>query len=145
MQDDFKDGSGRSAAVLIVEDDGELGKVLGVRLRREGYECEVVHSSAQAISAWQQRSYDLVISDVNMPNGDGVALAEVLQRSEAVPIVFITGFRDDFDRRLRSVSNATILEKPFDTAVLFRLIDRLLDGKAKGDDGIRHRASVGID
>lgn len=143
MHDDFITGSGRSAAVLIVEDDGDLANVVCARLRREGHDCVVVHSGAQALAEWQKRSFDLVVSDINMPNGDGIALAESLQRSEAVPIIFITGFKGDYERRLKSVENLTVLEKPFEMKILLNLIDAALDGKVKGDDGLRARASVG--
>ena len=145
MHDDFITGSGRSAAVLIVEDDGDLANVVCARLRRAGHDCVVVHSGAQALAEWQKRSFDLVVSDINMPNGDGIALAESVQRSEAVPLIFITGFKDDYDRRLKGVENVTVLEKPFDIKLLLRLIDAVLDGKAKGDDGRRTPTGVGID
>jgi CheY-like chemotaxis protein len=129
MHDDFITGSGRGAAVLIVEDDGDLAQVL----------------CAQALAEWQKRSFDLVVSDINMPNGDGITLAESLQRSEAVPLIFITGFKEDYERRLKEVENVTVLEKPFDIKMLLRLIDAVLDGKAKGDDGRRTPTGVGID
>lgn len=145
MHDDFIEAGGRRSAVLIVEDDGDLAQVLCARLQREGHECVVAHTGAQALAEWQQRSFDLVVSDINLPNGDGIALAEVLQRSEAVPIIFITGFKNGYEERLKAVRNVTVLEKPFDIKVLLKMIDSMLDGKATGDDGIRQRASVGID
>ncbi len=145
MHDDFITGSGRGAAVLIVEDDGDLAQVLCTRLQREGHDCMVVHSGAQALAEWQKRSFDLVVSDINMPNGDGIALAESLQRSEAVPIIFITGFKNGYEERLKAVRNVTVLEKPFDIKVLLKMIDSMLDGKATGDDGRRIPTGVGID
>lgn len=145
MHDDFITGSGRGAAVLIVEDDGDLAQVLCARLQREGHHCMVVHSGAQALAEWQKRSFDLVVSDINMPNGDGIALAESLQRSEAVPIIFITGFKNGYEERLKAVRNVTVLEKPFDIKVLLKMIDSMLDGKATGDDGRRIPTGVGID
>lgn len=145
MQDDFIEAGGRRSAVLIVEDDGDLAKVLCTRLRRAGHDCVVAHTGAQAVAEWQKRSFDLVVSDINLPNGDGIALAEVLQRSEAVPIIFITGFKDGYERRLKAVRNVTVLEKPFEMKLLLNLIDAALVGVTKGDDGIRQRASVGID
>jgi DNA-binding response OmpR family regulator len=72
-----------------------------------------------------------------MPSGDGIALADALQRDEAVPIIFITGFREDFKRRLRRVNNVSLLEKPFDPSVLIDLIEATLVRRATGDDGVR--------
>ena len=132
-----------NAAILIVDNDPELAKVLAFRLSNAGHLCVTANSAAQALAAWQERSFDLVISDLNMPNGDGIDLAESLRRSEAVPIIFITGFKDDYERQLKSVENLTVLEKPFEMKILLNLIDAALDGKVKGDDGLRARASVG--
>lgn len=127
----------KGASVLIVDDDSELTNVLAAYLRRAGHTCVKVHTGAQALAEWQKRSFDLVISDINMPNGDGIDLAESLRRSEAVPIIFITGFKDDFARRLSSTENVTVLEKPFDMRLLLNIIDGVLTGVAIGDDGVR--------
>ena len=83
------------AAILIVDNDPELAKVLALRLSHAGHFCVTANSAAQALSEWQQRSFDIVVSDLNMPGGDGIALAEALQRSEIVPIIFITGYSPD--------------------------------------------------
>jgi len=107
--------------VLIVDNDPDLRRVISLRLSRAGYSCVEAGTGAQALSEWRRRSFDVVVSDLNMPSGDGIALADALQRDEAVPIIFITGFREDFKRRLRRVNNVSLLEKPFDPSVL---IDR---------------------
>lgn len=127
-----------SASVLVVDNDPELRRVISLRLSNAGYHCTEAGTGAQAISEWQHRSFDVVVSDLNMPGGDGIALADALQRDEAVPIIFITGFREDFKRRLRRVTDVTVLEKPFDPAALVALIEATLLGRQRGDDGIRH-------
>ena len=127
----------KGASVLIVDEDSELTQILAAYLERAGHECVKVHSGAQALAAWQERSFDLVISDLNMPNGDGIDLAESLRRSEAVPIIFITGFKSDFARRLASAPNITVLEKPFELKMLMNIIDGALTGVPTGDDGLR--------
>lgn len=126
-----------NAAILIVDNDPELAKVLAFRLSNAGHLCVTANSAAQALAAWQERSFDLVISDLNMPNGDGIDLAESLRRSEAVPIIFITGFKSDFARRLASAPNITVLEKPFELKMLLNIIDGALTGVPTGDDGVR--------
>ena len=124
--------------VLIVENDPELRRAISLRLSRAGYTCVEADTGTQAPSAWKQRSFDLVVSDLQMPGGDGIALADILQRDQAVPIIFITGFRDDFRNRLRSVRNVRLLEKPFDPAILIDLTATTLLGRETGDDGVRH-------
>jgi DNA-binding response OmpR family regulator len=92
-------------------------------------------TGAQALAEWKERSFDLVVTDLNMPNGDGITLAKSLQRSEAVPIIFITGFAGDHAKGIGEVKDASVLEKPFDADDLLRLIDARLGGRPIGDDG----------
>ncbi len=126
------------ATILIVDNDPDLRRVISLRLSRAGYSCVEAGTGAQALSEWRRRSFDVVVSDLNMPSGDGIALADALQREEAVPIIFITGFREDFKRRLRRVNNVSLLEKPFDPSVLIDLIEATLVRRETGDDGVRY-------
>jgi CheY-like chemotaxis protein len=126
------------ATILVVDNDPDLRRVISLRLTGAGYSCVEAGTGAQALSEWRRRSFDVVVSDLNMPGGDGIALADTLQRDEAVPIIFITGFREDFKRRLRRVDNVSLLEKPFDPSVLIDLIEAALVGRDTGDDGVRH-------
>jgi CheY-like chemotaxis protein len=126
------------ATILIVDNDPDLRRVISLRLSRAGYSCVEAGTGAQALSEWRRRSFDVVVSDLNMPSGDGIALADALQRDEAVPIIFITGFREDFKRRLRRVNNVSLLEKPFDPSVLIDLIEATLVRRETGDDGVRY-------
>jgi len=124
-------------AILVVDNDPELRHVMAVRLSNAGYSCVEAGTGAQALAEWQRRSFDLVISDINMPGGDGLALADALQRSENVPIVFVTGFREDYKKRLRRVKDVTVLEKPFELSRFLEIVEASLLGRATGDDGLR--------
>lgn len=131
MASGSEDGRMR-AAVLVVDNDPEIRQVLARRLSDAGYSCVTAASGAQALAEWHGRTFDVVVTDLNMPGGDGIALADALQRSEQVPIVFITGFREDFKRRIRSIPDAIVLEKPFDGSRLIELVDAILLDKATG-------------
>jgi CheY-like chemotaxis protein len=124
--------------ILIVENDPGLRRVISLRLAGAGYSCVEAGTGAEALSAWKERSFDVVVSDLHMPCGDGIELAHTLQDDEAVPIIFITGFREDFRRRLRRVSNVSLLEKPFDPSVLIDLIEATLLGCTADGNGVRH-------
>lgn len=123
----------KRAAILVVENDPDLRRILALRLGAAGHHCVEAGSGADALAEWQRREFDLVVSDINMPGGDGLELADALQRSEAVPIVFVTGFRDDYKRRLRRVRDVVVLEKPFDPMALLEIVEALL--LARGDGG----------
>lgn len=116
----------RQRRILVIDDDNALTRALTTRLASKGYTCITASTGAQGLAQFQSVPPDLVISDLNMPGGDGVALAESIRRTSDVPIIFITGFRDDFKRRLRLVRNVTTLRKPFDSEVLIGLITAAL-------------------
>jgi DNA-binding response OmpR family regulator len=112
--------------ILVIDDDADLTRALTKRLGSMGYRCVAAASGAQGLAEFRAGPIDLVISDLNMPGGDGVALAETIRRASDVPIIFVTGFRADFKRRLRHIENVTTLQKPFDSRDLIDLITTTL-------------------
>jgi DNA-binding response OmpR family regulator len=116
----------KNKAILVIDDDEDLTRALSKRLASYGYSCVSAVSGAQGLALFGASRFDLVISDLNMPGGDGVALAEAIRRVSLVPIVFITGFRDDFKRRLRDLKNVITLRKPFSSDTLLDAINAAL-------------------
>ncbi len=108
--------------ILVIDNDDDLTHALTKRLGSMGFNCITAASGAQGVAEFQGSKVDLIVSDLNMPGGDGVALAETIRRTSNVPIIFITGFRDDFKRRLRLIQNVTTLRKPFNRQELVDLI-----------------------
>jgi len=79
------------ATVLVVDDDAAVGKVLRAILAQAG--CEAVHaeSVAQALAVLRERSVDVVISDLRMPDTDGFGMLELLKQSwPDVPLIMLT-------------------------------------------------------
>jgi two-component system response regulator AtoC len=77
--------------VLVVDDDPAVGKVLGAILRQGGYEARHCLSGHEALAELGRVPYDLVISDLRMPEIDGLALLdEVAQSFPEVPVVMLT-------------------------------------------------------
>src|SRR5262245_58828996 len=77
--------------ILVVDDDPAVGRSLGRVLRAAGYAVDWVESGAAAIQAVEQRAYDLVILDWNLPDQDGPTVAATLRALGAPRIVFLTG------------------------------------------------------
>jgi len=111
-----------SRTILVIDNDEELTRALTKRLESLGFHCVTGASGAQGLAEFKAAAVDLIVSDLCMPGGDGVALAETIRRTSNVPIIFITGFRDDFKRRLRLIENVTTLRKPFNSEDLLELI-----------------------
>ncbi len=83
-------GEGR-ASVLVVDDDADLAKVLVALLVKEGYACERASSGREALSRIEARPVDAVLTDLRMPDMDGMALlAHVAKRWPQVPVILLT-------------------------------------------------------
>lgn len=112
-----------NASILIIDDDEAMAEAIETRLTSLGYRCAIAHSGGQGVALFQQDEIALVITDVNMPEGDGIATARALRRMADTPIVFITAFREEYRERLMSIGNASILAKPFTTPDLVAIVE----------------------
>src|SRR4051812_11363538 len=78
-------------AVLVVDDDVAICKVLVALLAQRGLDAVHVASAEDAIRALDERPFDLVLSDVRMPRMDGLALLDRLRAThEGLPVVLLT-------------------------------------------------------
>ena len=105
--------------ILIADDDGGICHTLQEIL--EGCDCtvETAHDGAEALIRIQQRPFDLVLSDVVMPNMDGYELYQAVKRDHPdLPILMMTSFHYDKDHiikrsRLQGL-DGVIFKKPVD-------------------------------
>lgn len=118
--------SNPSKTILIVDNDPSVLAALKARLGGMGYGCITASCGAQALGTFATNGADLVISDLNMPQGDGVALAEGIRRVSNVPIILISGCKDDYRKRLRSIQDVSFLHKPFESEEMVRLVEAAL-------------------
>lgn len=109
--------------VLIIDNDEGIVRAIQTRLEFLGYRCATACSGAQGISRYRDGGIDLVITDLNMPAGDGVTVVSTLREIGPVPIIVVTGFRDEFTRRLREFDDVTTVEKPFESSHLVDLVE----------------------
>ena len=74
--------------ILLAEDDAMLGHLIELTLVRKGYKVVTVHNGLEALEAFQQGGFDLVLLDVNMPVMDGFTVCAELRRTNApAPVV----------------------------------------------------------
>lgn len=111
-----------SHSILIVDNDPNVVGALKARLGGLGYRCLGACCGAQALALFERDPADLVISDLNMPQGDGASLASALRRVSSVPIILISGFKDAYRKTLRGVPDVSFLHKPFETTELVSLV-----------------------
>lgn len=76
--------------VLIVEDTVRLAALIAEGLRQRGFTCDMVHDLASAGEALRSASYDALILDLGLPDGDGIAWLRARSGSGAVPALILT-------------------------------------------------------
>ena len=114
---------------LVVDDVADVTEMLAVLLTHAGYEVVTASSAPAALEVARNRKFDVIISDIGMPDMNGYQLARelrLLPGYESIPMVAVTGY-SMFDDRERSKSagfNAH-MTKPIDPRALLNLIEQL--------------------
>jgi CheY-like chemotaxis protein len=117
--------------VLVVEDDEDSRKLLGVMLTKQGAEVTSTSSSAEALNAFGQMLPDVVVSDIGMPEEDGYELIRKVralpaERGGLTPAIALTGYATRKDReRALSAGYQMHLAKPVEPAELVAAIASL--------------------
>lgn len=114
--------------ILVVEDDRDLNKTVCSFLNHSGYEATGCLSANEAYDVMYDNMFDLIVSDIMMPNVDGFEFAETVRSlNEEIPILFMTA-RDDLASKQRGfrVGIDDYMVKPIDLDELFLRIGALL-------------------
>jgi len=114
--------------LCLIEDDEIMGESLCDRFTLEGLQVDWHHTGANALRAINNKNYDLVISDIHLPDLNGEELFEKLlaKKQTLPPFIFITGY-GSIDRAVRLLKNgaADYISKPFDLDQLVEKVCRL--------------------
>ena len=116
-------------SALVVDDVADVTEMLAVVLTHAGYSVVTAASAPAALKAAQERQFDVVISDIGMPEMNGYQLAREMRLMpgyETVPMVAVTGYSmfDDKERSTKAGFNAH-MTKPIDPRALLDLIEQL--------------------
>ncbi len=116
--------------ILVVDDDESVRQVIASALKREGYTVQEAANGREAVEHLKQRAVDLVITDILMPEQDGLeTIMSVSGENRAVPIIAMTGLSSHsalYLEMARTFGALRILEKPFEMAELVRIAGEVL-------------------
>ena len=87
-----------SIRVLVVEDDQDINNLLCTILRDGGYESQAAFSGSEGLLWAERENFDLLVLDVNLPDGDGFSLLGKLRENRDVPVLFLSARDEDADR-----------------------------------------------
>ncbi len=113
--------------ILLVDDDGEIRRLVSKLLRDEGHRVTSVGSAVEMREALRRRTPDLVLLDIMLPGTDGLTLCRELRASSSLPIIMLTAKGDDVDRIVGLEMGADdYLAKPFHPRELLARIRAVL-------------------
>jgi CheY-like chemotaxis protein len=129
MPDEQSPATSRARTVLLVEDEESVRRLFSVVLESAGYQVLQAAEPRQAIESARglQGSLDLLITDLNMPDMDGRAVAaEIVAMQPACKVLFISGYAADSPELGGDTNFGAFLQKPFTPRTLIARVCELL-------------------
>ena len=114
--------------ILLAEDDKVMREYLTRALERSGYAVSAVDRGTEALPLLENEQFDLLLTDIVMPEMDGIELAQ--RAGEIAPdmrVMFITGFAAVTLKAGKQMPQARVLSKPFHLRDLVMDVDRLFE------------------
>ncbi len=135
-----------SPRVLVVDDEKVIREVLSDFLTMEGFVVRTVEDGAAAFAELQRRSYNLVISDMKMPNVGGLELLEKIAEAKLnVVVIIMTGF-GTVETAIEAMKKGAYdyLLKPFKVEDVVRVVQRGLDRQRLAQENMRLKEAVSL-
>ena len=118
------------ASILLVDDSASMREMVSFTLIDAGHEVKEAEDGVEALEFANEQSVDLVITDVNMPNMDGITLTRELRTLtdyKFTPILILTTETGSDKKKQGKDAGATgWIEKPFDPDSLLTTVNRVL-------------------
>lgn len=113
--------------ILIIEDDEALAEGICFALEREGWDLKVAGSLKEGRCYFEQGSYNMIILDVMLPDGNGFELCKEIRRISNLPILFLTACDEEFNIvRGLDIGGDDYITKPFRLQEMISRIKALL-------------------
>jgi two-component system OmpR family response regulator len=125
--------------ILLVEDDNHIGRIIEMALPELGvpFEFTSVLSAEEGLELWEQRPFDLLLSDYNLRGMNGLAMIDHLKRrGSQAPTILVTAYDSaDVRREARDLHVDAYITKPFFMDDLVEAVRRLLPTAAREVNG----------
>lgn len=119
--------------ILVVDDEELVIESLKRLLKKDGYNPVVVQSGKAALEKIKEMDFDLVVSDVRMPEMDGVEIVRNIRdylkqaKKKPIPEILITGYSDEnVLKDIRELKVADFMYKPFDIVEFLEIVKKNL-------------------
>lgn len=118
------------AIILAVDDSGVIRDLVQAILIDNGHDVVTANDGVEGLSAARDQVFDMIISDINMPNMTGISMVSKIRRLpgyEYIPIIMLTTESSDFKKdKARKMGATGWLQKPFDPERLMKAVNKLV-------------------
>jgi len=118
----------KKAKILIVEDEVINQKMISSILKTEGFKVDIAPDGIIALMKIGKEKFDIVLSDIAMPNLDGYAMLDFMRKNNIkIPVIFLTGHTSETDvKKGLSMGASDYIKKPIKREQLIKSIDKIL-------------------
>jgi CheY-like chemotaxis protein len=123
-----KEEEEKTGRILLVEDDLIQQKIVASILRSNGYEVEIAADGIVALIKLSSGPFDMILSDINMPNFDGLQLLEYLRQNKIeIPVLFLTSVKlEEIEKTVKQYGARDVLNKPVNRELLLKRIREII-------------------
>lgn len=107
------------SGILIIEDEESVRRGMEFTLRKEGYSIYPAGNLREGTRIYENNTVDLIICDINLPDGSGLDWVRKLRKSSEIPVIFLTALDQEADQVMGYETGADdYITKPFSLSVL---------------------------
>ena len=127
----------------MLEDHPDTANVFARMLRRDGFDVSVATSCGQAVRMCKESPFDLLICDINLPDGDGVQVLSAARRTHPQTVgIIVSGHEEESElARARETGFSHCFLKPIDYPAFRKAVGEAM-GDGRNDAGTRERGEV---
>jgi CheY-like chemotaxis protein len=126
-------GKAISKRILVADDNKAIQNAVSAFLGFMGFEVALAGNGIEALAAFLESSFDLVLTDLQMPGMDGLSLARHIKaRSPSTPVILLTGFdRETVRKQVKRAPVDSVIFKPFRLKDLQRTVQGALASRER--------------
>ena len=125
--------------ILIVEDDKGLNRGLVLALKEDKTKFTSAYSLREARKIWREQSADMVLLDINLPDGSGYDFLEEIRGTSQIPVLMLTANDMEIDEvRGLNLGADDYITKPFSLMVLRARVERVRKRTSRASEGSRY-------
>lgn len=123
--------------ILILEDDENLNRGISLKLRKEGYEVLPAYTVREAKDIFENEHVDLVISDITLPDGNGLDFGRTVREKSNVFLIYLTAMDQEIDIVNGYDTGADdYITKPFSVNILTSKVNAFMRRVSETEEGV---------